>query len=334
MRQTDAALDHLDLRSLRLLSAMLEMRSITRAGEALGLSQPAASRAVAHLRRAIGDPLLVRIGSGYALTPRAEGLVPLTITAIAAVQRVFTPAGFDPQTASGMIRVATTDYGAAIVLPGLVRRLRNEAPGLRLEAAPWSATTLSALEGGGLELALYAEADLPDSYRCRDLFREGYACLVADDHPVLAQRRQDGTVAMELLAGLPRAVMLYPDGRTMAPDDVLAGYGPGAPAFFGTPYFLSGPLAVVGTDLALCLPARAAALVYRLGGTVVLPLPELAGFTYRLIWHIRTDDDPMLRWVRTLAAASNWPFSKHELTKLDWAGSEANQTEHSADTGS
>lgn len=64
MREADAALDHLDLRSLRLLAAVLEHRSVTRAGERLGLSQPAASRAVAHLRRALGDPLLVRAGVG------------------------------------------------------------------------------------------------------------------------------------------------------------------------------------------------------------------------------------------------------------------------------
>ena len=305
MRQRDAALDHLDLRSLRLLSTVLEMRSITRAGEALGLSQPAASRAVAHLRRAIGDPLLVRAGSDYVLTPRAEGLIPLILAAIEAVQRLFAPATFDPHTARGVIRVATTDYGAAIVLSGLARRLRTEAPGIRLEAAPWSAATLTLLESGGLDLALYAEGDLPNGYRCRDLFRETYACLVADDHPVLAQRRQDGTVAMEVLASLPRAVMLYPDGRHMASDDVLAEYGVGgSPASFGTPYFLSGPLAVIGTDLALCLPARAAALVARLGGIVVLPLPDLTGFTYRLIWHVRTDGDPMLRWARALATAT------------------------------
>ena len=100
-----------------------------------------------------------------------------------------------------------------------------------------------------------------------------------------SHRRANGSVAIEVLAKLPRAVMLYPDGRLMVADDVLADAGFGAsPTVFGTPYFLSASLAVAGTDLALCLPARAAALMSELGGVVVLPLPELVGFTYRLVF--------------------------------------------------
>lgn len=55
MRKMDEALGALDLRALHLLATVLRLRSVTRAAEELGLSQPAASRALAHLRRALGD---------------------------------------------------------------------------------------------------------------------------------------------------------------------------------------------------------------------------------------------------------------------------------------
>src|SRR5258708_20342427 len=64
-----------DLNLLPLLDALLTERHVTRAAELVGLSQPAASRALGRLRLLFGDPLLVRSGRGFALTPRAETLL-------------------------------------------------------------------------------------------------------------------------------------------------------------------------------------------------------------------------------------------------------------------
>ena len=60
MRKMYSDLDRLDIRSLRMLKHFLDTRSVTKAGEALAISQPAASWVLAQLRRALGDPLLVR----------------------------------------------------------------------------------------------------------------------------------------------------------------------------------------------------------------------------------------------------------------------------------
>jgi len=73
MPKTDADLDpaSFDLNLLRYLRALVDSASVTRAGETLGMSQPASSRAVARLRLRFADPLLVRTGRGYVLTPLA-----------------------------------------------------------------------------------------------------------------------------------------------------------------------------------------------------------------------------------------------------------------------
>src|SRR6266436_3265794 len=63
-----------DLNLLPLLDALLTERHVTRAAEAVGLSQPAGSRALGRLRLLFGDPLLIRSGRGFARTPRAEAL--------------------------------------------------------------------------------------------------------------------------------------------------------------------------------------------------------------------------------------------------------------------
>jgi len=58
----------IDLNLLVALHALLHERNVTRAGESIGLSQPAMSAALGRLRRHFGDELLTRDGRHYALT--------------------------------------------------------------------------------------------------------------------------------------------------------------------------------------------------------------------------------------------------------------------------
>ncbi|WP_035202562.1 LysR family transcriptional regulator, partial [Acidovorax sp. CF316] len=72
MHQVD--LSALDLNLLKLFEALVRERSVTQAGLRLGLSQPAASRALGRLRRMLGDRLVVRGKLGLELTPRGQAL--------------------------------------------------------------------------------------------------------------------------------------------------------------------------------------------------------------------------------------------------------------------
>lgn len=64
----------IDLNLLVLLDALIELRSVRRAGERIGLSQSATSHALDRLRKLLGDELLVRTASGMEPTPRALSL--------------------------------------------------------------------------------------------------------------------------------------------------------------------------------------------------------------------------------------------------------------------
>ena len=65
----------LDLNLLVALDALLSERSVTRAAQRVGLSQPGMSNALGRLRRLFDDPLLVRQGATLVPTARAEALV-------------------------------------------------------------------------------------------------------------------------------------------------------------------------------------------------------------------------------------------------------------------
>src|SRR6188768_1172580 len=90
-------LGNLNLNLLTVLDAVLRERSVTGAAARLGLSQPAVSASLARLRRHFDDPLLVRNGNAYDLTPLGEQLVEPVAAALAQIERVFeTSRAFQP----------------------------------------------------------------------------------------------------------------------------------------------------------------------------------------------------------------------------------------------
>jgi DNA-binding transcriptional LysR family regulator len=302
MQKTDEnGFGHIDIRALRFLALVLELRSVTSAGESMGLSQPAASRLLAQLRRAMGDdPLLVRArGGGYVPTVRAAELMPKLTHTLAATDLLFARNEFDPATSKRVLRVATTDYGSAVVLTGLACDLAKSAPGISLDVRPMTTDTLNDLEEGRVDFALYTDDELPPSFRHQKLFNETFACVVRHDHPVLKHRDRRGRVSIAQLAELPRVLLVYIDGSKVEVDDPLEAFGGKRKAgSFFTPYFLSAPLLLGGSDHVMCIARRAADLVASMAKVTVVDIPEAGGFTYCTIWHERADGDGCLAWIR------------------------------------
>ena len=83
------SLSGLDLNLVLSLRALLEERNVTRAGQRVGLSQPAMSAALARLRRHFDDDLLSRVGKQYELTALGRALLNRTSTACDLLERVF-----------------------------------------------------------------------------------------------------------------------------------------------------------------------------------------------------------------------------------------------------
>ena len=297
----DASLTRLDLNLLRVLDVLLQTRSVTRAGERLGLSQPATSRQVARLRQSLGDPLLVRAAKGYVPTPRAEALAPLARTALDAARAVFERTGFDPASSTRTFRIATTDYGLLAVAGPASLQIGKAAPALQLVFEPWSDATLADMAQGHVDLALYADDPLPPDFHARELFTERYAALLRADHPLTQLRPLPaGRKLIEHLASYPQIAASYPSARQHLPDDVLKRMG--APVHriaLQVPYFTSAAALIGDSDRIMVLPRRAAMHLSLSGALAVMTLPATAPtFSYRQIWHARVHRDPGVTWLR------------------------------------
>jgi len=293
-------LARLDLNLLMALHALLEERSVTRAGETLGLSQSATSHALNRLRKLFDDPLLVRTSQGMLPTPRAENLLEPLRQILSDIKQLIQTPTFDPKTAQGTIQIVATDYATVVILPTVLKRVAEEAPHLDIECHHWREDTLEQLKNGEIDLALGGQ-NPPDSneFNFQELFVEDFVSLVRADHPVTQSE-----FTIEAFLSWSHALITVTHSRMGYIDAVLEKLGVKRRILLRLPHFLSAPLIVAKTDLILTLPRRLAMLFAEFANLSVIDPPiELDEFNYIQVWHKRRQHEPMHIWLRELIAS-------------------------------
>jgi len=301
IRMREVNLVGIDLNLLVAFEALLDERSVTRAAERVGLSQPAMSRALGRLRALFGDRLFVRTTAGLAATPRAEAAAVPLRALLAEVRRLVQPPDFDPAAMRGTVRLAMVDYQSVLLLPRLLARLERDAPGLDVQVVAMGPDLHARLESGDVDLSIgvfdRAEAGL---YR-QTLYRDGFACLVRAGHPCL-----HGPLGVERFAALRHAFLTTTgEGRGGMVDGALQRLGLSRRITLFTPHFLAAPLMVAESDLILTLPRMLAQRLQRMAPVVVLEPPvDLPVFTVSQLWHERRHGDPAHAWLRAALASA------------------------------
>jgi len=305
MHETDFG--SVDLNLLKLLDALLKERSVTLAGERLGLSQPAASRGLGRLRRLLHDRVMVRTAKGLEPTPRALALEPALNRLLREARDIISPAHFDPGSAQGRLTLASIDHMALMLLPGLTARLECLAPGLDLEVRSLQGDNIELVARGdaGVAVGVFNDESLPAGFFRRPLYDEDLVCLVRRGHPALKQP----WTAEGFSALLHVLVTITGRGDALI-DTALAQQGLRRRVAVRLPYFLAAPGLVAQSDKVLSLPRRLARQFTQVLPLEWLELPVHTGsFTLSMIWHERTHRDPAHAWLReqitqTLAVAA------------------------------
>jgi len=210
-----ARLASVNLNLLVPLLALLEERSVTRAADKIGLSQPAMSHALRRLRRLLGDGLLVRQGSGMRLTPLASELLDPLERVLHSTARLVTATTFDPTTTRRLVTVALTTSTAFFMGGALARLMAERAPyaGLLLETTNPNAGTVFAEQGA--DVALLSEG-VPTRFPRERLYDDRWVVITHGAAPRAAG-------AGELLATLPHVAWGSPQDR-VRPYEVLDEY--------------------------------------------------------------------------------------------------------------
>jgi DNA-binding transcriptional LysR family regulator len=289
-------INSIDLNLLNLFDALLKEGSVTRAGQRLGLSQPAASRGLARLRRLLNDQLLIRTTNGWELTPRATALSAPVAKLLDDARSIVAPSVFNPSTASGQFTIATGDHMALMLLPALISKLVTLAPGIDLVIPTSSGDNVDFITQGESDLAIGVFQNLPARFYQRALYDEDFVCVVRDNHPEVS----DKLTVKNFVSLSHLAVIITGKGKSPI-DDALAKQGLTRRVTMQIPHFLAAPMIVAESDLILSIPRK---LAYKMSQSVpikILELPiEIATFTPSMIWHERQHNDPRHIWLRNL----------------------------------
>ncbi len=286
----------LDLTQIRLLAELAKLGSVSAASRRIGLSQSAASHALAKLRQQLGDPLFTRTGDGFKPTPYGERLGKAASDALNRLaEGLVSNHAFEPGTSTRRFTFYMSDVGQMVLLPGLLDLVQKEAPGVVLRAAPIPLDNPAApLSAGEVDLAVGFFTNLTTGFHQTRLFRERYVCVVRADHPDF----RDGMT----LDAFRRVRHAIADSTGMAHalvDDILAKHHLSRRDGLRVPGFHVLPMIIANSDLMAFIPSRlAAAVAAHVPIEVFDPPVPIPAYDIRMFWHERYHHDPASRWMR------------------------------------
>jgi Transcriptional regulator len=283
-----------DLNLLVALDVLLAEGSVAAAAERCNLSPSAMSRALARLREATGDPLLVRAGRGLVPTPRALELRERSGRLVKEAQALLRPAeNLNLARLERTFTLRNRDGFVENFGPALIARVHAEAPGVRLVFAPKVDRDSTPLRDGSvdLETGVVGFATSPE-VRTQALFRDRLVGVVSPSHPFAG-----GEITPELYAS-GRHVVVSRRGLDREPiDDALEllDLERRVAAIVGG--FAEALALARGSDIIANVPERYTGRLR--DGLFTFPLPfPMPERTISLLWHPRMDADAAHRWLR------------------------------------
>jgi DNA-binding transcriptional LysR family regulator len=305
----------LDLNLLRVFDALIEERSVTRAGERLGLTQSAISHALNRLRYVLKDELFVRGPDGMQPTPRAADMAPRLRKGLQLLQLALVPAEFVPAETDRRFTIVCGEYVGAVLVPAIGARLRAAAPNAELRIRPSNIGIAEALLAGRADLAVGSFRRVPEPFVCEPLFRETRVWVLGADHPAAS-----GELSLERLASLSHLIISGTGEDEHAVDGYVSDHGlerlvtrsevgllqaalaaRGLRRVIGvtTPHLLAALAVVSRSDMAAPLPRRlAAAFAERYRLKLFDPPYPSPSFEIMALWHRDHGDEPAIAWLR------------------------------------
>ncbi|WP_171097266.1 LysR family transcriptional regulator [Ruegeria sp. HKCCD7255] len=309
-----ANLSSFDLNLLRVLNALLIEMSTVKAGERLGLSQPAVSGALKRLRLSLGDELFFR--NGQKLEPTAHALSlrePLQEILSRVETLISAKDAFDPATAAHRFRISGSDFFAEMLMPALAEYLTVHAPRISVHLVDLVPDNrVNAFADIEVDFALLPETPLPDWAEAQEMFASSFSVIARKDHPKAVERGlvHGDTLPLDLFCELGHVLFSTtgtPDGLG---DEALARVGRRRNVVMTLPVFSGVYRAVAGSDLIALLPSALAHRVAESAGLNVFAPPiSVDPARLSLVWHRRVSDSAPHQWLRERIAEILHPLN-------------------------
>ncbi|GAB2177761.1 hypothetical protein DLREEDagr8_33190 [Dongia sp. agr-C8] len=267
MLESDLSFRLLDLNLLRVFDAMMLEGSVAGAAARLSITPSAVSHALARLRALFNDPLFVRSANRMRATPRASEIGGKVREGLHFLEGALTPTDFSAAASSRTFTVACSAYVSAVLLPGVIARMRARAPRSHLAVVSWDPGVLDRFDSGQIDVLLGDFRRAPAGYEVEALFEDRLVWLMGREYilaPGMADRRLQLRAIKPEIADRVRWENGFERRTGMEEFCGLVGNPVDGteyrPALGSLPYSMIAPLVVKRTDLVALLPRRLARL--------------------------------------------------------------------------
>jgi DNA-binding transcriptional LysR family regulator len=290
-----------DLNLLRVFDALMRERSATRAGEQVGLSQPAVSAALNRLRDLLGDRLFIRQGNDMVPTPRAETLAPGIQDALQSLERILSSSRmFDPGKLERSFTIMASDFFLELVVPQLSDLLASASSGISLRILDTARGDVERmLNDDAIDIALEPELNLPEWISNEQLFVSPFKIIVARDNPLVKGLDARQPLPIAKISELQWALRSVTGTTRGLIDETLEKIGQRRKVVLTLPHFMPVLRRVAASNLAAAVPSQFAEAFAEQERLLVFDFP-FEGPSPRILmhWHSRRTRDPAHAWLR------------------------------------
>jgi DNA-binding transcriptional LysR family regulator len=286
-----------DLNLLKVFDAILTEGAVTRAGNKIGLSQPAMSAALVRLRDLFEDRLFVRTPGGMEPTARARELAGPIQRALREIEDTLRNSPeFDPSRARRTFVVGMTEYAEIALVEKLTELLRQQGDSIDLRLRSIAMVEyLDLLDDGGIDAFVGYADRVPPRLLSTSLLQDPLVLLARRGHPIFKT-----PIGIEDLVRWPQ-ILVSPTGEARgAVDPILRQHGVERRVAMTVGSYLGIPLALQSSDLTSNVPQHIAARLSKVLPLRSAPLPFRHIVASTLVWHSRNDTDRAQVWLRRL----------------------------------
>lgn len=173
----------------KILCAVVEYGSLTRAAAAMGITQSGVSHTIASLEREIGFSIIKRGHTGVRLTPEGEIIIPAVRGIVNSSEQLEQLAASIHGVAVGNVRIGTFTSVAVHWLPQIMREFQNEYPGINIKIYSGDYSDVDSwLSDGTVDLAFVAPPCSGD-YDIIPLSEDRILAILPKDHPMASYER-------------------------------------------------------------------------------------------------------------------------------------------------
>lgn len=302
---------NLDLNLLRVFDAVMSEKNLTRAADRLATTQPAVSNALRRLRDTLNDDLLVRTSHGMKPTARAEELWPAVRTALSGLEAAIAPEQSSVAETQTTLRLAMADSTASLLLPKLMRAIKQEAPGVTVRLVPLTTRDpRPMLMQNEVDIAIgffpgvtaqesAGQGEVSPLHHQR-MYTGEYVCIMRKDHP-LANRE----LTLDDYCAADHTLVSFSGRAHGAADEVLASMGRERRIALTVNQFFTAGRVVAKSDLISLMPRHLIASTGMQEELVFKKLPfDLPSVHIDMLWHERDARNAPHQWVRDALKAA------------------------------